>query len=152
MDVLFVILCVFASGISTGFSEIKLENLQIGKSYSTNKDAGLPLEIVNTGENPIDLKIELLTAGPSELKEGFEPVPDLAWIKLEKDEFKNIKPKNSAVTDVVISIPNDEKYRGKKYQVYIWSHTVGTSVGVGLKSRLLLNMDKDKHNKAGKLE
>jgi len=29
---------------------------------------------------------------------------------------------------------------GKKYQAYIWSHTVGMSVGAGLKSRLLIHI------------
>ena len=129
-----------AAGLSTGFSEVILENLELGKVYSTKEVAGLPLVVVNTGDEAVDLKIELLLPQESELKEGFEPIPDLGWIKLEKTEFKNIKPDEAATTDVIITIPDDEQYLGKKYQVFIWSHTVGKRVGVGLKSKLLFTI------------
>lgn len=131
---------VFAAGLSTGFSEVTLENLEIGKSYSTNEVAGLPLAVVNTGDRSIDLRAELLLPEKSELKEGYEAIPDLNWIELKQKEFFKIEPKQTATTDVVIHIPNDKQYKGKKYQVYIWSHTIGMQIGVGLKSRLLLSI------------
>lgn len=127
-----------AAGLSTGFSEVTLENLEIGKTYSTKEVAGLPLIVVNTGKEAVDLKIEILLPATSELKEGFEPIPDISWIELEKTEFKNIKPNDSAQTDVLISIPDEPQYQGKRYQVFIWSHTVGRMIGAGLKSKLLL--------------
>lgn len=143
-----------AAGLTTGFGEVTLENLEIGKTYTTKKALNLPLAVVNTGKTALDLKVEpVLPATPasaggapseggkdSELKEGYEPIPSLSWIKLEKAEFREIKPNDSAVTDVIISIPNDKKYLGKKYQVFIWSHTVGGSIGIGLKSKLLLTI------------
>ena len=129
-----------AAGLSTGFSEVKIENLEIGRSYSTKETAGLPLVVVNTGDEPVDLKVELLSPQESELREGFEPIPDLSWISLEKEDFNNIKPNEAATSDVVISIPDDEQYIGKKYQVFIWSHTTGRKIGVGLKSKLLLSI------------
>jgi hypothetical protein len=128
---------LWAKGLSTGFSEVTLEELKVGREYSTREVAGLPLVVVNTGKEPIDLKIELLMPEPTELKEGYKPIPDLGWIRLEETEFRNIQPKEAAETDVHISIPDDDTYRGKKYQVFIWSHTVGAAIGVGLKSKLL---------------
>lgn len=107
-------------------------------SFSTKEVANLPLIVVNTGKEPIDLKVELLIPGPSELKSGFEPIPDLDWIKLEGTDFKGIKPNESATTDVIISIPNEEKFLGKRYQIFIWSHTSGERIGVGLKTNKLL--------------
>lgn len=129
-----------AAGLSTGFSEVMLENLELGKVYSTKEVAGLPLAVVNTGDEAVDLKIELLLPQESELKEGFEPIPDLSWVKLEAIEFKGVEPQDAATTDVIISIPDDKKYQGKKYQVFIWSHTVGRMIGVGLKSKLLFTI------------
>jgi len=97
--------------------------------------------VVNTGDTAIDLKIEVLLPEKSELKAGgYAPIPDLSWITLERSEFKEVKPGAEAVTDVIISIPGDEKYRGRKFQVFIWSRTVGRSIGVGLKSKLLLTV------------
>lgn len=131
---------LYASGLSTGFSEVLLEDLESGKTYSTKETAGLPLAVVNTGTEPVDLKIELIIPQTEELKDGFEPIPDLSWIKLGKTEFKAIKPNASAITDVRISIPKDKEYKGKKYQIFIWSHTVGKSIGIGLKSKLLFTV------------
>ena len=146
LSILFLSLICFsfgvaqAGGLSTTFSEITLENLEIGKTYSTNELANLPLKVVNTGKEPINLQVEPVMPQESELKVGFEPIPDLSWIKLEKSEFNDIKPNESAVTNVVFSIPNKEEYKGKKYQVFIWSHTIGRSVGLGLKSKLLISI------------
>lgn len=135
---------VYALGLTTRFSQVTLENLETGKSYSTKELAGLPLEVVNTGKEPVDLKIELLLPEPGELKQGFQPIPDLSWIKLEKKEFKNILPNAAASTDVVINIPDEPRYAGKKYQLFIWTHTVGPTIGVGLKSKLLFTISKKK--------
>ncbi len=49
-----------AAGLSTGFSEVTLENLEIGKTYSTKEVAKLPLIVVNTGKEPVDVKMEIL--------------------------------------------------------------------------------------------
>lgn len=132
---------LWAKGLSTGFSELIIEDLGLGKTYSTKEVANLPLVVVNTGDEPVDLVMEPLIPDASELKEGYEPIPDLGWIKLEETEFKDIQPKEAAVTDVMISIPADDIYRGKRYQVFIWSHTIGTKIGVGLKSKLLFTIE-----------
>jgi hypothetical protein len=129
-----------ATGLSTTFSEVSLEDLETGKSYSTREVASLPLEVVNTSDEPVDLKIELLMPETSELKEGYAPIPDLGWVSLAQLNFSNIQPRASAETDVVITIPADAQYKGKKYQVFIWSHTVGRKIGVGLKSKLLITI------------
>lgn len=61
---------------------------------------------------------------------------------MERTEFTGIKPKEAATTDVLIAIPGDDIYKGRRYQVFIWSHTVGTKIGVGLKSKLLFTIKK----------
>lgn len=144
-----LLLCIFysflyAAGLSTSFSEVILENLEIGKTYSTEKTANLPLEVVNTGKQPVDLTIEILVPQPQELKENYEPIPDVSWIKVKKADFKNIPANASAITDVLVSIPNDTEYQGKNYQVYVWAHTVGKAIGIGLKSRLLIKVKNEK--------
>jgi hypothetical protein len=50
------------------------------------------------------------------------------------------------LSDITLSVPDDNQYLGKKYQVTIWSHTVGlagrtTSLGLGLKSRIIFTTD-----------
>ncbi|MFH1777381.1 MAG: hypothetical protein ABH952_07485 [Candidatus Omnitrophota bacterium] len=134
---LFMAQFAFAGGLNTTFGEVLVENLRLGEPYSMEKEAKVPLIINNTSGYKVDLKIDVLAPEESELKEGYEPIPDINWIEITEKEFI-IEPDKSIKTDVIITIPDDKKYLGKKYQVWIWSHTLGRSIGVGLKSRLLL--------------
>ncbi len=129
-------------GISTTFTEVVVRNLSIGKDSAIGQKVGRQLRVRNRGENSIELKMEVLVPSKSELKQGYEPIPDASWIELEKDYF-SVEPSENAVTDVIVTIPRDKKYLGKKYQAYIWSHTVGKGklpIALGLKSRLLLEI------------
>ena len=129
----------FAGGLSTTFGEVVVDDLAVGKAYSMKNDAKFPLSIKNTSSQTVSLLLEVLYPEKSELKKGYEAIPDVSWIKLEQNSFE-VAPEASATTDVIISVPDKKKYSGMKYQVYIWSHTIGKAIGVGLKSKLLLTV------------
>ncbi|MDI6704471.1 MAG: hypothetical protein QME40_07365 [bacterium] len=146
----FIILLLFnlesveARGLRTHFSEVVIENLRIGHSYSVKGIANLPLCVTNTSNRSVILKIEALAPCKEELREGYEAIPDISWIGFEKDLFE-LEEGEEAVTDVIISIPDSEEYLGKRYQAWIWSHTIGPGmIGVGLKSRILFSIAKEK--------
>ena len=128
-----------AGGLSTTFGEVVIENLKIGQTYSVRQLANIPLTVLNTGDRLVELKMDILRPQESELKKGYEPIPDTSWVSLEQSFF-TVEPKGKAETDVFISIPDDERYLGGKYHVWIWSHTVGGMIGLGLKSRLLFTI------------
>jgi len=135
-----------AMGLQTYFAKVLIENLNIGGTYSTQKLANLPLAIKNTSEYEVNLKIETVIPTEKELAEGYEVIPDKSWVRVEKDTFFNIRPQEMAVTDVIITIPDDKNYLGKKFQTYIWSHTFakeGIGVGVGLKSKLFFTINEE---------
>lgn len=130
---------VFAGGLSTACGEILLKDIPQGKAFST------PLIVDNTSSQEINLLIEVLLPESNELKKGYVPLPDINWITLTQNKF-TVKPNESAKTDVIITIPKGKQFAGKKYQVYVWSHTTGTAVGVGLKSRLLFSVENNKES------
>lgn len=145
-------------GISTTFTEVTVRNLSIGKNYTIGQKVNRQLRVRNKGKNSIELKMEVLVPSKSELKEGYEPIPDASWIEMEKDYF-SVEPSKNAMTNVIVTIPRNKKYLGKKYQVYIWSHTVGKGklpIALGLKSRLLLEISEKERDLsqefAGKLD
>ena len=129
------------AGLSTTFGAVSIENLQIGQTYSTRELVNLPLTVVNTSGESVNLQIDILYPSENELVEGYEPIPDISWIQLESDFF-TISGGGSATTDVLITIPDDKRYLGKKFQVYLWSHTVGGKgiIALGLKSKLLFSI------------
>ncbi len=134
---------VSAAGLSTRFGKVTVRNLRIGHKHSMKEVAKLPLVIFNNSGSTIEVKIDPMLPTQSELKETYEPIPDLSWIGLERDMLK-VGPQMYGETDVFITIPEDEKYLEKKYQVFIWSRTVGKSIGLGLKSCLLFTIAPEK--------
>lgn len=129
------------AGLSTSWGEVILRNVSIGQTYKTTQLLNLPLRVTNTGDMEIEVQVEIIAPTEGNLKEGYEVIPSTSWIQLGQDYF-TIGPKESAVTDVVISIPDEVKYLGKKYQFHIYSHSVsGTGfMGLGLMSRVLLEV------------
>lgn len=135
-----------ALGIRTKFGLVVVENLQPGQTYNLRELTGLPLSVVNAADKQVTIKMDLQKPDPEQEKgmgaKGFESIPDLSWIKLSRDFFV-VDPGQSAIADVLITIPDDDKYLGKRYQVNIWSHTIGKQfLNVGLMSRLRITIAK----------
>ncbi len=132
---------VFAGGLSSHFVEEKMDNLQPGKAYSVKEVTKRALSIENTTKD-VTVDIEIATEKPVDynLVPGYEPIPDLSWVKIEKNYFKDVGPGGSVETDMTITIPDNKEYYGKKYQVYIYSHTAGKGTfRLGIMGRILIH-------------
>lgn len=133
----------YAYGLRTGFGKVILEDVPMGKSYSMRRDSKFPLVIKNESDKKIEVELEVLVPEESEVQEGYEAIPDIGWIALEKDSFI-VEPGGEAETDVTIYIPYNEEYLGRKFHVFIWSHTIGESLGIGINSKLLFKVGEAK--------
>jgi hypothetical protein len=131
-----------ASGLRTPFGEVLVKNLKIGQTYSMYKLVNLPLRVVNTGDDETDLWVETIRVAPTEIKDGYEAIPSLDWVRVERGSF-TIAANREAVTDLIVTIPDDAALMGRRFQADIWSHTHAArgSVAVGLQSHLLLQID-----------
>ena len=134
-----------AGGLSTQLGEVVIENLQIGQTYNLKQLANLRLIVTNTSDYGVDLRMDILLPDSSELRKGAKPLPDTTWVKLSQRLFK-LGPNEKATSDIILSIPEDDQYLGKKYQVTIWSHTLGgkgggMSLAYGLKTRVIFTTD-----------
>ena len=135
---------LYAGGLSSHFVEVKLQDLEPGRVYSVKEETGRNLVVKNTTDKKtVDIAIKPELPVGYNLVKGYEPIPDSSWIQIEKSYFKDVGPGESAVTDIKITIPKGNKHRGKKYQVYIYSHTAGkAAMQVGLMGRLLIHTKK----------
>lgn len=132
---------VFAGGLSSHFVEEKMVDLQPGKAYSVKDVTKRALSVENTTKD-VTVDVEIVPEKPVDynLVPGYEPIPDLSWVKIEKNYFKDVGPGASIETDVTITIPGGAEYYGKKYQVYIYSHTAGAGTfRLGIMSRILIH-------------
>ena len=142
-----------AVGIRTRFGVVVVENLQPGRTYNIRELVGLPLRVVNASEKQVTIKMDLQKPGQekSMVQKHFDPIPDLSWVKLSRDFFV-VDPGQSAIADVLVTIPDDDKYLGKRYQVNIWSHTIGKRfANVGLMSKLRITVAKRRMTEEEKL-
>ena len=129
----------YAYGLRTGFGKVILEDVPMNTEYSMRQDAQFPLVIENNSGKEIELQLEVLAPQKDEIQEGYEAIPDTGWIRLEQDSFV-VEPYGKAETDVIILVPYNEEFLEKKFHVFIWSHTIGESLGIGLKSKLLITI------------
>jgi hypothetical protein len=129
-----------AIGLRTKFGKVQVRGLKIGQTYSLNKLLSLPYRLVNTGGRTEEVRLDVVPLS-GEPQPGYEPIPDVNWVTLEKHEF-SVAPNHEAVSDVIISIPNDAKLLGKRYEVHLWAHTTAKEgmFNVGLESSLLLEI------------
>lgn len=131
-------------GILTPFIECKMDNLKPGKRYSTARMRNMPLKVKNAGENEVRVKIEVLKPAKGELRQGYEQIPDVSWISMEKDSF-NLKPGSYDQTDVFVEVPKKKEYYGKKYQAFLLIGTAGGGrIQAGLKSLILFSVQEKK--------
>jgi len=127
-----------AYGIRTGFGKVIVEGVPLGVDYSMRRDSKFPLVIKNDSDETLKIRLDVVVPTEDEVQQGYEPIADISWITLEKDTFL-IEPGKEAETDVIISVPDRSEYSKKRYHVFIWSRTVGKSLGVGIKSKLLFS-------------
>ncbi len=134
----------FAGGLSTPLGEVVIENLQLGQSYNLTQLAGLKLLVTNTSEEAVNLQVDIMSPGEGELKYEAVSIPETDWVRVTQNQFE-LETKGTAATDIMLSIPNDLKYLGQKFQVMIWSHTMpgqdgGMFLAFGLKSRIIFSI------------
>ena len=130
---------LYAYGMRTGFGKVIMEKIPMGRDYSMRKDAKFPLVIENKSDKEMEVKLEVLIPKVGEIQEGYEAIPDANWIALEKDALV-IEPNGKSETDVIIRVPDNKEYLGRRFHVFIWSHTMGEAVGIGIKSKLLFSV------------
>jgi len=90
--------------------------LQIGQEYDLTKDFNLPFKAKYSGETRATIKLEIVQ--PSNLKIGFESIPDTRWIKFSNNEI-SVLPEGNVYSDIKIKIPDDKTLLGKKFQANI---------------------------------
>lgn len=131
-----------ATGLRTPFGEVIVRNIKIGQTYSLYKLLNLPMRVVNTSHEQVDLTINVVRVGAGEMRPGYDPIGSLDWVRLERSSF-TVGPNREAVSDVIISLPNDPALLGRRYEADIFTRTVSQRgmYDVGLQSKLLIHVD-----------
>lgn len=130
-----------AGGIAVKFANIILEDLEPGGVYNLRAMKGLFYTVMNNYKEIRD--IEILVAKPKivDCKDGYEPIPDVAWVGVMPDSFR-LGYRENAHCAIIISVPENEEYRGRHFQVAILARAKpdpfakGVALVVQVKSKL----------------
>ncbi len=128
-------------GLSTKFTDVMLGNMKPGMVYSIKQSQGIPYEVINMTDKEVTVEVAVEKPRERELREGFEPVPDISWVIPSPREF-TLQPGEATSCDIVISVPDDEKYADRHFQAMLVTQTVedpdmpGVAISFALASRL----------------
>lgn len=134
---------LFAAGLSTNYSDVYLDNLKIGGTYNLSKSVNLPMWVMQKGGGKVGVVIETTIPAAIDLKQGYEAIPDRSWVTYSKTNMQLLSGETGNV-DVTINIPNDKKYKGKKYMAHVFITGMpsqdegGLSIALGIKGKIYM--------------
>jgi hypothetical protein len=110
---------------------IYVNDVPLGVKYDAKGEQNKVIRVANYAKDPLPMKLTSEEWDQRLYKPaGFEAIPDPKWITFKKAE-QNISPDQIGTFSMIITIPNDEKYRGKKFAALI---RTGLSTGFWLDS------------------
>lgn len=159
----FVLSARLYAGLATPTADIEANNLRIGQTYNLTQMANLPFK-VTAMHREHRVRLTLLVPTTGQCRPGFEPLPDITWVTISRNGF-DLLSGETGEADITISIPNDEKYMGRNFEVKLLAVTTpktvpmeesGASIGVGVMASLrfkvaakpLTEEEKEKFKKA----
>src|SRR5688500_15419154 len=79
-------------GLGTQFADVVLSGLQPGGVYNIRELKGMPYSVQNAGDAPVEIVLEAEVPSDKYKKEGYEPIPDASWVRLEPRRHR-VSPK-----------------------------------------------------------
>lgn len=126
-------------GISSRFGDVVVRRIQPGEIYNLKAIKNVPYVVSNLSEAPMDVKLEIVPPLEGTLKEGYEVLPSMDWVKIVPDRLK-LGPKESGSSEILISVPKDPKWKDRSYQCAIYAHSANPGfLNVGIYDKLYLS-------------
>ncbi len=128
-------------GLSTKFTDVTLGGLNPGMVYSVKQNQNLPYQVTNMTDKTVTVEVVVEKPRQRELRDGYEPVPDISWVRISPSVF-TLKPGESTDCDVVVAIPPQDEYADRHFQAMLVTQTLeepglhGVSISFALASRL----------------
>ena len=141
---LYVVSSIYGAGRLTGPGQINISMVRIGQTYSFKKISGFYYEVTNYIEDGLKLGIEPIIPSRNKLASTeFEPIPDISWVKLEREKFI-LKYGEKASANFYLTLPDDPKYMGKKYQFNFRAYTIDFPQSLSLTTQILLTISEER--------
>ena len=125
--------------LSTTFVEVLVEGIPVASRYVIE---GKAVDITNKSDGTMKIRVDALEPMAAEMRAGYEPIPDAAWVGFEPRSVE-VPPGQTATVKAVIYVPDDPALIGRRFQVMLHLHadpSGGTIMSIGLKPRLMFSV------------
>jgi hypothetical protein len=117
--------------LSTTLVSLDMGTIPIGTERRIEDTQGTSLRIIYHGAERAEITVDVQTPG-SNVQTGYEPIPDPAWVVVRPSSFR-IFPDQEVECEAVLTVPRDKRWRGRKYEVWLYTRLVPSQVsGVAL--------------------
>lgn len=144
----FIVICsvnsLWAAAFTINFSDIEVDNVQPGLPISLLQKAGFTLGVNNVDTLSANMCLEVVAPNLSQLKEGYEPIPDVTWIKFDRESCW-VKPNQTENFNMIVYVPYNEKLFGKKYEAILMVYTVEGVLKINLKTKVLISITAERY-------
>jgi hypothetical protein len=131
-------------GLRAARAETVVSGLEPGQSRYLSRLTGMLMRVANLDLGRVDLDMFVSRPADPELKDGYDPLPDLAWLSLLKPKHR-LGPGAEAASDVAITLPADPRLKRGRFQAQLVSTARDGRGGiVSVKARLLLHVGKQR--------
>jgi hypothetical protein len=117
-----------AASLSTKFADVIMEYVVPGKVYNLRTMRNLPYRVVNSGEGPVDLTVEIGIPQVNQVMADYEPIPDPSWVRAVPDQL-HVEAGQTGIVDIVLQVPDDPQYAGRNFQAHIICRTADPPPG-----------------------
>ena len=127
--------------LRTPFTTVNLHDLPVGRWTRIELADGTRYSVENATDRTLRIGVEAIRpfdAGDKKKHATHAVVPDLSWVKVTPSTL-TLKPGETGVADVVISVPDKPEFADRKYRFWVRAKTLDGQFAVGLLTRVHFN-------------
>lgn len=119
-------------------SEIRVEgSMKPGRPHNLRVLQGAEYRLLNEGDGAVEVETSVQAPPGSGLRPGYEPIPDPGWIRVLPARSR-LPEGGGMARDIIVSVPDDPRWVGRRFQAVIASRTRGTGmISAAVRTHLL---------------
>jgi len=131
------------SGVSLGPALILVRDVPVGRRFSLGEAAQVRYALTNNSDEPVLYSVKAVVPDSynfAEFETGYEPAPDAAWFRLDREEVE-IPARGRVEVDLTVDIPDRPELRNRHWIVAVEagrSQKVAIGAALRLRARIML--------------